>query len=205
MKKIRRFTLVELLAVVALIAILSGIGFGAYTFANTRAKESATEALLKQIESGMESFHTRNGYYPKSKGGNFEPIFFKFNSSGQLETIGFGGTDSADYKLTRVYDSSLTRKQRLGNEIFDSLARGLDLETIRKHLTASGELEDAWGTRIYYRAPGTFKKGGYDLISAGPDGDFSKDRKEASDLNGLTLGDFREDDGTRLCDDLFNF
>ena len=38
MKKIRRFTLVELLAVMAIIAILSGIGFGAYTYANTDSR-----------------------------------------------------------------------------------------------------------------------------------------------------------------------
>ena len=205
MKKIHRFTLVELLAVMAIIAILSGIGFGAYTFANTRAKESATESLLKQIEAGLESFHTKNGYYPKSGANGFSEIAFTVDSSNRVTGVDFG---DAATKLT--YDSSAsTRKTRMENEKFESFAKALDLEVIKKHLNASGVLEDAWGVAIYYRSPGTFTKGGFDLVSAGPDGEFSKENKDASSapsvLNGLSLGDFRQDDGTRLCDDIFNF
>jgi len=205
MKKIRRFTLVELLAVIAIIAILSGIGFGAYTFANTRAKESATEALLKQLEAGLEGFHTKNGYYPQSSGKKFATVIFKFNSAGVPEKIGFGSTDTAECVLNYNTTDSPGRKQRLENEIFNSFARSLDIPTIRKHLNADGELEDAWGVKIYYRSPGEFKKGGYDLVSAGPDGEFSEDKKTAADLDSLTVGKFRDDDGTRRCDDLFNF
>ena len=200
MKKIHRFTLVELLAVMAIIAILSGIGFGAYTFANTRAKESATESLLKQIEAGLESFHTKNGYYPLSATNDFSVITFTVGADNRVTAVNFG---DADTKLTYASSAS-NRKGRMENEKFESFAKALDLEVIKKHLDASGRLDDAWGEAIYYRSPGSFKKGGYDLVSAGPDGEFSTDK--AKDPKGITsLGKFREDDGTRLCDDIFNF
>lgn len=206
MKKIHRFTLVELLAVMAIIAILSGLGFGAYTFANTRAKESATESLLKQIEAGLESFHTKNGYYPRSAAGGFSAITFTVDSANNRVT----GVDFGDAATKLTYNSTASnRKARMENEKIESFTKALDLEAIRKHLNNSRELEDAWGEKIYYRSPGTFKSGGYDLISAGPDGEFSKENKDASDapgvLNSLSRDNFRQDDGTRLCDDIFNF
>ena len=200
MKKIHRFTLVELLAVMAIIAILSGIGFGAYTFANTRAKEAATESLLKQIEAGLESFHTKNGYYPKSDSNDFSEITFTVGSDNRVTAVDFG---DAATKLTYSSTAS-TRKARLENEMFEAFTKALDLEVIRKHLNADNKLEDAWGVKIYYRSPGVFKSGGYDLISAGPDGEFSEDNKD--EPKGITDSKkFREDDGTRLCDDIFNF
>jgi Tfp pilus assembly protein PilE len=53
MMKRKNFTLIEILGVCALIAILGIIGFGSYTFAMNKSKESATQALLKQIEAGL--------------------------------------------------------------------------------------------------------------------------------------------------------
>ena len=205
MKNIRRFTLVELLAVIALIVILSTLGFGVYSYAKGKARESATEALLKQIEAGLESFHTKNGYYPKSAASGFSVITFTVGSDNRVTGVNFG---DAATKLT--YESSASnRKARMENEKIESFTKALDLEVIKKHLNSSGVLEDAWGEKIYYRSPGTFKSGSYDLISAGPDGEFSRENKDASGapevLNSLTLGDFRQDDGTRLCDDIFNF
>ena len=44
--KRKNFTLIEILGVCALIAILGIIGFGSYTFAMNKSKESATQALL---------------------------------------------------------------------------------------------------------------------------------------------------------------
>ena len=197
MKKIRRFTLVELLAVMAIIAILSGIGFGAYTYANNKAKESSAEALLKQIEAGIESFHTRNSYYPAS-GSDFHVVTFTVDADGTVSGVNFGGTE-----LTRNA-SPTNRKERMKHEMFENFTKALDLEVIKKSLNADGELEDAWGGKIYYCAPGKLNKSSFDLISAGPDGEFSSDN--AADPTGITeLGKYREADGTRLCDDLFNF
>ena len=199
MKKIRRFTLVELLAVMAIIVILSGIGFGAYTYANNKAKESSTEALMKQIEAGLESFHTKNGHYPVS-GGNFSVITFTVESDGTISGVNFGSSGS---ELIRNA-APATRKDRMKNEMFETFTKALDLEVIKKHLDNSNRLEDAWGGRIYYCSPGRFNTGTFDLISAGPDGEFSSDN--AADPTGTTeLAKFREDDGTRVCDDLFNF
>lgn len=200
MKKIRRFTLVELLAVMAIIAILSGIGFGAYSYANNKAKESSTEALMKQIEAGLESFHTKNGYYPKSNG-DFSVIAFTSATDGTISKVNFGTTE-----LEKNTGDTLSRKQRMENESFESFTKALDWEVIKKHLNNSNELEDAWGGKIYYCAPGLFNKGSFDLISAGPDGEFSSESKaDPKKSNNLVLGNFREDGGARLCDDLFNF
>ena len=53
MKTLRfRFTLVEVLAVVALVSLLAAIGFGAYSYAMNASRESNTKALLKRIEAG---------------------------------------------------------------------------------------------------------------------------------------------------------
>ena len=64
--KRKNFTLIEILGVCALIAILGIIGFGSYTFAMNKSKDSATRALLKQVEAGLANVKQECGYYPKS-------------------------------------------------------------------------------------------------------------------------------------------
>ena len=198
MKKAYRFTLVELLAVVALIAILSAIGFGSYSYAMGRAKESSTQALLKQLEAGLESFHAKNGYYPQS-GGTFQNITVQFDSTGVVSSLDFG---SSTGKLVRA--TGTARADRMKTELLESFTRSLDVEALKKHLNASGVIEDAWGAAVYYCAPGRFNKGSFDLISAGPDGKFGKDG--ANDPTEITdRTQYRTDAGEALCDDLFNF
>lgn len=204
MKNVRRFTMIELLAVVAIIAILSTIGFGSYSYAMGKAKSSATEALMKQLQSGVERFQAKNGYYPQSNG-EFNTISFTFASDGTLEEIKFKTGDS-DSKYTELKHNAnpSNRKQRLENEQMESFVKGMDLEVIKKHLNSDGVLEDAWGGKIYYCAPGRFNKGSYDMISAGPDGTFST--TGADTPTGITdRTKFRENAGDLLCDDIINF
>lgn len=198
MKNTCRFTLVELLAVIALIAILSAIGFGSYSYAMGRAKESSTRALLKQLEAGLESFHAKNGYYPRS-GSGFSVLKIGLSAADNtVSEINFGD-DSG--KLT--YSASpADRKARLANEMLDSFTKAVDVEVLKKHLNASGEIEDAWGGKIYYCAPGKFNIAKFDLVSAGPDGKFGKDSVETPST---TRTDYRTDAGEAVCDDLFNF
>ena len=224
MKNIRRFTVVELLAVMALIAILSALGFGVYSYAKGKARESATEALLKQVEAGLESFHTKNGYYPRSKDKDFWPITIALDN-GTVTSIGFGykkssahASDNKDYTFFRVSSPS-TKVARMKNERLEAFTKAVDMEVLKSNLDADGALTDAWGNRIYYRSPGLFKPGGYDLLSAGPDGLFTGEKIDDDDLeefnNALEateeedlkkiLKKFRETDGERVCDDIFNF
>ena len=209
MKNISRFTLVEVLAVMALIAILTAIGFGVYSYSKAKAKESSTEALLKQIDAGLGAFNTKAGYYPKS-GSDFSVIKFRFASDGTVSEIDFGDTST---KLT--YNASPSNKEeRMKNERLETFTKSLDMEVVKNHLgnvttdsngnITYGELVDAWGKPIYYRSPGKFKKGGYDLVSAGPDGKFgSGNATTPENITDLKL--FRETTGEHLCDDVFTF
>ena len=197
MKSIHRFTLIELLAVMALIAILGAIGFGVYSYSKNKAKESATEALLKQLDAGLEGFHGKSGYYPRSSGGGFSPIIVTLASDGTVSSVNFGGET-----LTRETGSGLTREKRTKNEWLDAFTKSIDLQSVSGNLDSDGAILDGWGNRIYYRSPGQFKPGGYELISAGPDGRFGQSKAETPSG---AITNFRENGGDHVCDDIFNF
>ena len=199
MKNIRRFTLVELLAVMALIGILSALGFGVYSYAKGKARGSATEALLKQVEAGLENFRTKNGYYPRSAGGGFGTITFTFASDGTVQSVNFG-TET----LTRQTGNSLTHVQRMKNAKLESFTKAVDMQVLKNNLDGNGVLTDAWGGKIYYRSPGEFKRSSFDLISAGPDGKFG-DGNADTPVGITDLGKFRDNSGEHVCDDVFSF
>lgn len=58
------FTLIELLIVVAIIAILAAIAVPNFLEAQTRAKVSRVQADMRTIAVGMESYYTDNNRYP---------------------------------------------------------------------------------------------------------------------------------------------
>jgi prepilin-type N-terminal cleavage/methylation domain-containing protein len=60
----RAFTLIELLIVVAIIAILAAIAVPNFLEAQTRAKVSAGKAALRTMELGLESYAVDNNKYP---------------------------------------------------------------------------------------------------------------------------------------------
>jgi len=57
------FTLVELLVVISILAVLMGIGIGAFTYANRRIADTRTRTLIKQIEVAMEAYRQEFGYH----------------------------------------------------------------------------------------------------------------------------------------------
>jgi prepilin-type N-terminal cleavage/methylation domain-containing protein len=60
----RAFTLVELLAVIGIIALLLAILLPALAGARTAAKRTATEALMREVLSASQSFQSTNGRPP---------------------------------------------------------------------------------------------------------------------------------------------
>ncbi len=58
------FTLVELLIVVIILAVLSGIAIPSYMTLRNRARTSATENEMKNIATALELYHADNEVYP---------------------------------------------------------------------------------------------------------------------------------------------
>lgn len=58
------FTLVELLGVMAIIAILAGLVLGVSGYATRKADVSKAQAELQQIMSGLTEYQVRHGQFP---------------------------------------------------------------------------------------------------------------------------------------------
>lgn len=197
MKTLRfRFTLVEVLAVVALISLLAAIGFGAYSYAMNASRESNTKALLKRIEAGLESCRTKYGYYPASQ--SFHMIKFKLDSSNLISDVEF---DVA---------SSSSNGTALSDEMRKEFLRVVEEESLKKGKTGDFVLEDSWGGAIYYRYPGQINKGGFDLIAPGADGGFGSGKAEnpPEPTEGSLTQErdyYYSSDNEKVCDDITNF
>ena len=62
--RVRGFTLIELMVVMALIVILASIGLAVYTNSVTRAKESVLKEDLFRIRDGIDQYYSDKGKYP---------------------------------------------------------------------------------------------------------------------------------------------
>lgn len=196
MKTLRfRFTLVEVLAVVALVSLLAAIGFGAYSYAMNASRESNTKALLKRIEAGLESCRTKYGYYPAST--SLDLIKFKLDSSNLISDVEFNATSESN-------------KTTLSDEMRKEFLRVIEEESLKKGKTGDFFLEDCWGGKIYYRYPGQINKGGFDLIAPGADGGFGSGKAEnpPEPTEGSLTQErdyYYSSDNEKICDDITNF
>ena len=65
------FTIIELLAVITIIAILAAMTIGVYSYIRTKTYNDKTIATIKKVEMAMRSFKHDNGYYiPESNSQN---------------------------------------------------------------------------------------------------------------------------------------
>ena len=60
----RGFTLVEIIVVVTIVSLLSGVGFLNYSVATKRARDDDRKADIITLKTAIELYKTRNGRYP---------------------------------------------------------------------------------------------------------------------------------------------
>ena len=192
MKK-RNFTLVELLAVTALIVILAGLGFAAFSYASNRGKEAATKSLITRIAAGLESVKTKHGSFPGST--SYGNITVTVNgTTGLITDISFNG-------------STLPAKQ------LKTFLTVCDGESLKKNLTLKSGSEyylvDAWGGKIQYCCPGKVNTAKFDLVAPGPDEKFGTAEASApptaAPSGGSSVLENYQTGGEWACDDIANF
>ena len=193
--KRKNFTLIEILGVCALIAILGIIGFGSYTFAMNKSKESATQALLKQVEAGLANIKQECGYYPSTSGNYVVLKFFAEEDESNSNYSNISVADKLAGKFKNFNNDTVADKS-----IRKAFNKATDAETIAKYVE-NKELKDAFGNSIYYCFPGKINTTSYDLVSAGPDGHFGS----KTTTSGINDAEFEKENGEAKYDDITNF
>ena len=122
----RAFTLVELMAVVVVIAVLTSATVGLAKFANLRIGIAQAKTQLAALQMGLEMYKADVGYYPAS-------TIVRFSYSG-----------SAKISNAAILYRALTQPKRYYN------ARRSDIGTAG----AFTYFKDPWGTPWHYYRPG---------------------------------------------------
>lgn len=159
---LRPYSLVEMLVVLAIIAILVGLGAGGYTVARRWLAQSQTEALLAKLKLAIESYKNDKGYYPLPQDGN--PHNFRLDANAN----DFSGSASGDELQPRNNMSYFMDYSKLRQDQSYKKAEG---EFLVKDGWNSPAGDEDFGA-IKYRCPGIINKTSFDLYSAGPDREF---------------------------------
>lgn len=183
------FTLIEILGVVVIIGLLAALGFAGYSYANGKARESATQGLITRLNAAFEFAKQKSGFLPPAKDGF---VKIQIDTDNKKITIG----SNAPY----TYNASATGKNKMYSEFYRHFIKSMEMDSMNRFLNGT-EVIDSWGNAVYYRYPGVLNKGGFDLISAGSDGAFGTDAQDAP-VDSL---DKYRDGAEWICDDIANF
>lgn len=200
------FTLIEILAVISIIAILSAIGIGLASVASARKAEARTEAVLSRLRAALEEVKLKHGYYPQSDA----TCLIKFEQNPTLDANKVI-TSAVAYPAAYVNDF----QKAFGREDFQSMATRTS-GTGESGSTNVYVFVDGWGNPIYYRCPGKRNPASYDLFSTGADGAAGADKTgtepkalyEASKSGGNTAFTLKNTDpvfDNKEYDDMGNF
>jgi prepilin-type N-terminal cleavage/methylation domain-containing protein len=176
----RAFTLIELLTVMAIIAILAAISFGVVGAVRKRAAIGQAKAQLSSLALALEAYKLQYGDYPQATTGTSWPGGLSSNETKFLQAlIGKRGPTGAN----------ITGKNFIEISKFSLSSTGGDPLT-----TDTITLIDPWGGdyKYFYYTKGTtsvINKRGYVLFSEGPDGDSAD-----PDESGATGGDAKMSD-----------
>lgn len=202
------FTLMEILVVMAIIVVLATLTISIYTWLETKKNEQTTEAIVRKIDMGMESYHNDHDRYP-------------YGTESPFRNQGIAVGNGEEYSSNVVYMALFGDYKNQGVPQKDAIIYNEELNpsnqpksnpTVRQiNVTnKAGEqvslyiLSDPWGAPYRYRLGSSqslpskstnaanLKMGpginpGYDFWSFGKDGD--------SDLKDLSAEENQDDIG----------
>ena len=157
MRRRDAFTLVELLTVIAVIAILAAITFGISAGVYQRQARTKAQAELSALASALESYRAQHGMYPPTD-----------NAEKFLQALANRLTWKSDGSEGLEEESHDPRRGFVDPSKFD--VAGL---TDSNDFGESGQtFVDPWGRNYYYEysTDDSWNRFGFILFSLGPDG-----------------------------------
>ena len=153
----RKFTLLELLIVMGVMAILAGIALGVSGYVIRKNREARTLATIEMLKLGLEQYKAQYGFYPPS--------------------IPFESAKYIPFRLDVCKSDAAANSNQNNNNNFNKFVDFMNLsqpeQSDRKNATGGAyyyELKDGFGNPIYYRCPGFINRSTFDLGSLGADG-----------------------------------
>lgn len=181
-KSLRGFTLVEILAVMFIIAILMTFVIGAFGWVETTRREEAAKTFVARISAGLQSYQSDTGEFPDGNGSVdssnavYQALFGDFDNDGQ--------PDKERGVRNTIYVEELNPNQQKGGEATVALIKNRFC------------LLDPWGQPYRYRlgfqqmdskgVRGTGMNPDFDFWSVGKDGkDNMKNEKDGSNSDNI--------------------
>ncbi len=169
----RAFTLIELLTVIAIIAILAAITIGVMSFAQSKAAEQRTRAVIALVESGLEKYKDEHGEYPRPHDNTGDGV------AGAIALYQALNDDGGD--AFEGGDGSGSNGKAGDGRIIDLVSEGFVGSNGRDRF-----VQDGWGQALHYRVfdrrrgdnPNDFYQRTYDLWSYGTDEEQNESNKE---------------------------
>ena len=187
-----RFTLVELMMVIAIIGAIAALGLGVFNFSSYKIAETRTSGVVNKLDAAIKLLNSKYGMYPQND---------TSNSCNGMLVLGCKLTsgDSGSDKLAE----NLKKTGALKNYPDEYIKDFINLTDIERLLGEFGRkidndngtsryvVIDSWDRPLFYRAPGNVRTGGFDLCSAGMDGKYF-DNDEPLTQDGMTATNFEE-------------
>jgi len=174
------YSLVEMMVVMAIIAILIGAGAGGYTVARRWLAKTKTEAILAKLKIAIESYKNDKGYYPLPN----TPIvtaesavpLFKLDTNAKDGSSLTGDEHQQRNNMNSFVDYGTIQDDQSYMIEYSGckyyyVKDGWNAPLNAKVTLIGGTQTDLFGA-IKYRCPGVINKTTFDLYSAGHDREF---------------------------------
>lgn len=185
----KKYTLVEILVSIAVIAILFGMAVGATSYVKTKIARSSTQTTMKLIEMAFAKYKNEIGMYPYAISSEPQELY--------LEQVTFSTAD-LKVKLWGFFNDVTADDN-------NPKIRGISLEYDSSTTPHRFYILDGWKNRILYINPGVFNTESFDLISKGSDGIFDCTGSAAIPSRASGTGNVGGWNVGSIADDITNF